>query len=114
MEVFGLPQGGVGKTLVETGFKIPDGALAAEEQPVVFDAAGDQSGVVIKRWLKLLESVFEEREEFSRVLVFEKKRFGLCAMLQRVHAGGEFFGRNGGDHGHRFPRRQSALSDFLS
>ncbi len=63
---------------------------------MIVDGAGDQSSVVVKRGLILLEKVFEEREEVGRVLVCEEQRLRSAAVLQVVHAGGEFAGVSSG------------------
>jgi hypothetical protein len=79
---------------VESLFVGIDVALAAEHNPEIVDGAGDQTGVVVKRGLILLEKVFEEREEVGRVLVCEEQRLRSAAVLQIVHAGGEFAGES--------------------
>jgi len=110
------PVGGVGLAGVESLFIGVDGALAAEENPEVVDGAGDQSSVVVKRGLILLEEVFEEREEVGRVLVCEEQRLRSAAVLQVVHAGGEFTGESSGaaliSHGLSFEARVGRFTVF--
>ena len=53
------PVGWVGLASVESLFISIDRALAAEHNPEIVGGAGDQSSVVVKRGLMLLEKVFE-------------------------------------------------------
>ena len=66
------PIGGVGFFDVEVGFIVIAGALAAEENPLVMDSAGDYAGGLLAAGCMFGESVFEEFEEVVGVFVVEK------------------------------------------
>ena len=66
------PIGGVGLLDVEVGFEVIAGSLAAEEDPLVVDSAGDDAGGLFAARRMFGESVFEKFEEVVGVLVVEK------------------------------------------
>ena len=66
------PIGGVGFLDVEVGLEIVAGSLAAEEDPLVVDSAGDDAGGLLAAGRMFGESVFEKFEEVVGVLVVEK------------------------------------------
>ena len=66
------PIGGVGLLDVEVGFEVIAGSLAAEEDPLVVDSAGDDAGELFAAGGMFGESVFEQFEEVVGVLVVEK------------------------------------------
>ena len=72
VEVAVNPIAGVGFLDVEVGFEVVAGALAAEENPLVMDSAGDYAGGLLAAGCMFGESVFEEFEEVVGVFVVEK------------------------------------------
>jgi len=66
---------GSGGALVESAFERIDGAFAAEEHPMIVNAAGDEFGVVLGGWCELAEGGFEEGEEVGRLFVREEEGF---------------------------------------
>jgi hypothetical protein len=84
------PRDGVGFTFAEMVLERVSDALAAEQNPMVLDGAGDQSGVVVEGGLIVLERVCEEGEEVFRVLAREEESLRGAAVTQIVHAGGKF------------------------
>ena len=77
---------GVSKNI---GFVALGGALTAVQDPAGADRISDQSSVLVKCRGMLLESVFEEGEEFSGVFAGEKKTGSCAAVTKIIHAGGE-------------------------
>ncbi len=66
------PIGGVSLLDMEIGFIVIAGSLAAEENPLVVDGAGDDAGGLFAAGCVFGESVFEEFEEVIGVFVVEK------------------------------------------
>jgi hypothetical protein len=75
---------------VEVGFEIVTGSLAAEENPLVVDSAGDDASGLLAAGCMFGESVFEEFEEVVGVFVVEEQ--GGCggAVLEMIQAGRRF------------------------
>ncbi len=84
------PIGGVELFDMEVGFEIVTGALAAEENPLVVDRAGDDAGGLFAAGCMFGERVFEEFEEVVGVLVVEEESGGGGAVLEMVQAGRGF------------------------